>query len=162
MQAWDGTEDANELIPVECQDLLEGGLRTLPGTDHVRPFVLKHARQQAAILGRLQEQGLLQASTLPLTIPVHLSCSDEGRTKEHWVASVTLRASLRMGNLILTKHLDTATVQDTNCTSFLELGAGKAYLACTLAEAFPVRYLVLVDSHSFKLQGDRCFAHTRF
>lgn len=28
MQAWDGTEDANELIPVECQDLLEGFANT--------------------------------------------------------------------------------------------------------------------------------------
>ena len=47
-------------------------------------------------------------------------------------------------------------MQDPQSTSFLELGAGKAYLACMLAEAFPVRSLVLVDSHSFKLQGDRC------
>ncbi len=66
IQAWDGTEDANEVIPVKCRDLLEGGLRTLPGTDHVRPFVLKHARQQAAILGQLQEQGLLQVIICPL------------------------------------------------------------------------------------------------
>ena len=60
MQAWDGREEARELIPPECQGLLEEGLRTLPGTDHVRPFVLKHARQQAAILGQLQARGLLQ------------------------------------------------------------------------------------------------------
>ena len=51
---------------MECRDLLEGGLRTLPGSDHVRPFVLKHARQQAAILGQLQEQGLLQVIICPL------------------------------------------------------------------------------------------------
>ena len=46
-------------------------------------------------------------------------------------------------------------MQDTRSTNFLELGAGKAYLACMLAEAFPVNSLVLVDSHSFKLQADR-------
>ena len=46
--------------------------------------------------------------------------------------------------------------QDTGSTSFLELGAGKAYLACMLAEAFPVQSLVLVDNQSFKLQTDRC------
>ena len=45
--------------------------------------------------------------------------------------------------------------QDTRQTSFLELGAGKAYLACMLAEAFPVQSLVLVDNQSFKLQADR-------
>ena len=47
-------------------------------------------------------------------------------------------------------------LQDTCGTSFLELGAGKAYLACMLAEAFPVQSLVLVDNQSFKLQADRC------
>ena len=47
-------------------------------------------------------------------------------------------------------------VQDTCGTNFLELGAGKAYLACMLAEAFPVQSLVLVDNQSFKLQADRC------
>ena len=69
MQAWDGVEDARELIPAECQELLEDGLRTLPGTDHVRPFVLKHARQQAAILGQLQAVGLLQVPPVTLTHP---------------------------------------------------------------------------------------------
>ena len=62
MQAWDGAEGETEIIPVECQDLLEGGQRALPRTDHVRPFTLKHARQQAAILGQLQAHGLLQVS----------------------------------------------------------------------------------------------------
>ena len=50
---------------------------------------------------------------------------------------------------------DVPHAQDTKCTNFLELGAGKAYLACMLAEAFPVQHLVLVDSQSFKLQADR-------
>ena len=46
-------------------------------------------------------------------------------------------------------------MQDAAGTAFLELGAGKAYLACMLAEAFPARHLVLVDHQSFKLQADR-------
>ena len=52
-----------EIIPAVCQPLLDGRSHPLPGTDHVRPFALKHARQQAAILGQLQAHGLLQVCT---------------------------------------------------------------------------------------------------
>lgn len=60
VQAWDGANEAHEVIPTECQGLLSTRERPLPGTDHVRPFALKHARQQAAILGQLQAHGLLK------------------------------------------------------------------------------------------------------
>jgi hypothetical protein len=52
-------------------------------------------------------------------------------------------------------HEGDRLLQDAAGTAFLELGAGKAYLACMLAEAFPARHLVLVDHQSFKLQADR-------
>ena len=52
-------------------------------------------------------------------------------------------------------HESDKLLQDAAGTAFLELGAGKAYLACMLAEAFPARHLVLVDHQSFKLQADR-------
>ena len=66
MQAWEPLDAAQEIIPTECQGLLDGRARPLPGTGHVRPFALKHARQQAAILGQLQAHGLLQVRTTPL------------------------------------------------------------------------------------------------
>ena len=50
-----------ELMPEECAALISAGPRHLPGTNHVRPYSLKHARQQGAILGHLQRLGLLQA-----------------------------------------------------------------------------------------------------
>ena len=53
------------------------------------------------------------------------------------------------------RHESGSLLQDAAGTAFLELGAGKAYLACMLAEAFPARHLVLVDHQSFKLQADR-------
>ena len=46
--------------------------------------------------------------------------------------------------------------QDSGQTAYVELGAGKGYLACLLAEAFPVRSLVLVDCGSFCRTADRC------
>ena len=46
--------------------------------------------------------------------------------------------------------------QDSGETAFVELGAGKGYLACLLAEAFPVQSLALVDCRSFRRTADRC------
>ena len=72
-----------ELMPAECAALISAGPRHLPGRNHVRPYSLKHARQQGAILGHLQRLGLLQARGCHLVYrwPIHL-----GVLQGRWVA----------------------------------------------------------------------------
>lgn len=47
-------------------------------------------------------------------------------------------------------------LQRPRSTEFVEFGAGKAYLACMLAESFGAGELVLVDKDTFRLSADRC------
>ncbi|KAK9901520.1 hypothetical protein WJX75_000124 [Coccomyxa subellipsoidea] len=55
------TGGAAEAIPRECFSILETPAgQKLPTTQHVKAFTIKHARQQAAILGQMQQAGLLQ------------------------------------------------------------------------------------------------------
>jgi tRNA:m4X modification enzyme len=50
-------------------------------------------------------------------------------------------------------------VEDSADATFIELGAGKGYLALALAEAVPLGVLVLVDCRSFRLKADRSMRH---
>ena len=54
-------EAVREIIPEQCADVMAAEARLLPGTQHVRRFSLKHARQQGAILGHMDRLGMLQA-----------------------------------------------------------------------------------------------------
>lgn len=54
---------AAEVIPRECLPIMEQSGRPMPDTQHVKAFAIKHARQQAAILGQMRQAGLLQART---------------------------------------------------------------------------------------------------
>ncbi|BDA42263.1 tRNA:m(4)X modification enzyme TRM13 homolog [Coccomyxa sp. Obi] len=53
---------AAEVIPRECLPVMEQSGLPMPSTQHVKAFAIKHARQQAAILGQMQQAGLLQRS----------------------------------------------------------------------------------------------------
>ena len=67
LQACGQPSAAAEVIPEECRPILEQPGRPVPSTQHVKAFAMKHARQQAAILGQMQHAGLLQARTASTT-----------------------------------------------------------------------------------------------
>ena len=46
-------------------------------------------------------------------------------------------------------------VQDAESKVYVELGAGKGYLSCALADCAQVGQVVLVDVGTFRLKGDR-------
>lgn len=75
--------EASEVIPEECIPVLKSAGQPMPSTQHVKAFAMKHARQQAAILGHMKLAGLLQAETNLLglqsssrnalcTVPAHI------------------------------------------------------------------------------------------
>lgn len=53
-------EQLQPLSPPECKDYLQ--------PDNIRPFSLKHAKQQASIVGHLKQAGLLQVWHLALPV----------------------------------------------------------------------------------------------
>ena len=78
------TGGAAEAIPRECFSILETPAgQKLPTTQHVKAFTIKHARQQAAILGQMQQAGLLQArpALVPSTVVLFLECG-HGRRQQ--------------------------------------------------------------------------------
>ena len=57
VQVCSGAEELQVLQPASCQEHLQ--------PDNLRPFSLKHAQQQASIVGHMQQAGLLQVANPP-------------------------------------------------------------------------------------------------
>lgn len=75
LQVCSGVESMDEVIAKECRPVLAAAAQQLPGNQHMRPFAIKHARQQAAILGQMRRMGLLQACATPCDACADLSKS---------------------------------------------------------------------------------------
>ena len=114
-------------MPECCQPFLEQ-------TNPLRPFKLRHAQQQASIVGNLLRFGLVEVWTRLVEFPGH--CRDTGCTEFAMPRT----------------HVHG---QEGDVPACVEFGAGTGYLTSMLADGLAAQHLVMVDSHTFRLKADR-------
>jgi len=128
------------LLPDCCKPLMQ------PETRHeaLIRFNLKHAVQQASIIGHMDRVGALRLQGTALC---------DTRRQPPQPPTLAPRAGL---------------LRDSAATCFVEYGAGKAYLTLMVAEAVPARAFVVMDSAALRMKADRtlrklgvCFVRCR-
>lgn len=160
-----------------------GSDRELRSDDRLRPFSLKHARQQASIVAHMQRVGLVSphhrsSNSMPeegqVTIDQgFVEMSSLAALQQEGVASATVTVIDEDVGLsdgcqtvkAVSEPADDGTVPAANSanagdeadqTVYVEFGAGTGYLSAHLAECTLARRLILLDRGSFRMKADRC------
>lgn len=155
----------------------------LRSDDPLRPFSLKHARQQASIVAHMQRAGLASPRSLSsdsLPAANQTSTADGNADRSSVVVpqqeSVTSAAngvisegvglsdscqtvkpvSEPVANGTVPAVSDVIAADKGDQTVYVEFGAGTGYLSAHLAECTSARQLVLLDRGSFRMKADRC------
>lgn len=155
----------------------------LRSDDPLRPFSLKHARQQASIVAHMQRSGLVSPNSVTsgsLPAANQVSAAD-GNADKSSVAVPQQESVTSASNGVISEGVGLShscqtvkpvsepvangtlpavsgviAADKVDQTVYVEFGAGTGYLSAHLAECSSARQLILLDRGSFRMKADRC------
>ena len=149
------TQAVEELRPPGWEDSLQS-------ENPLRPFSLKHARQQASLVAHMQRRGLIPSRNGSCVPTEQRPPTPKATSSDACCTTVEGQASVSDPAARSGDAGDSAAQQPAGSTAtqgdrtvYIEFGAGTGYLSAMLAECTGARRLVLLDRGSFRMKADR-------